>query len=48
MTTTHPFPLVEGQYAIYDLPTTSILWAAAMVNLKNSSTDSQREQQHME
>ena len=32
MTTTQPFPLVEGPYAAYDLPTISILWVAAMVN----------------
>ena len=46
MTTTHPSPLVEGPYATYDLPTTSILWAAAMVNFKTSPTDSQTEQRH--
>ena len=40
MVTIHPFPFVEGPYATYALPTTSILWAAAMVNFKTSPTDS--------
>ena len=32
MTTAHPSPLVEGPYATYDLPMTSVLWVVAMVN----------------
>ena len=36
MTTTHPSPSVGGTYAIYNLPTTSILWAAAMMKFKTS------------
>ena len=39
MTTTHPSPSVKGPYATYDLPTTSVLWATAMVNFKTSPTD---------
>ena len=35
---THPSPLVEGPYETYDLPTTSILCAAAKVNFKTSPT----------
>ena len=35
MTTTHPSPLVEGPYATHDLPTTSILWAAANGDLQD-------------
>ena len=38
MTTTHLSPLVVGPYATFDLPATSILWTAAMVNLKTSPT----------
>ena len=38
MATTHHSPLAEGQYEIYDLPTTLTLWAAATVNLQTSST----------
>ena len=38
--TTHLFPLVEGPSAAYDLPTTSILWTAKIVNFKTSLTDS--------
>ena len=48
MATTHPFPLVEGPYTIYDLPMTSILLAAAKVLFKTSPTDSQTEQRHVE
>ena len=33
-------PLKEDPYANYDLPTTSILWATAMVTFKTSPTDS--------
>ena len=47
MTTTHPPPLVEGPYATYDLATTSILWAAAMVNFKTSPAVVKREQRHI-
>ena len=32
MTNTHPSPLVEDPYATYDLPTTWLLWVAAMVH----------------
>ena len=35
-------------YATYDLPTTSILWAAEMVDFGTSPTDSWTEQRHME
>ena len=48
MTTTHPYQSVEGLYATYDLPTTFVLWTAAMVTFKNSQTDPQTEQRHME
>ena len=44
MATTHPSPLVEGPYATYDFPVTSILWAAVVVNFKTSTTDSKTEQ----
>ena len=36
MTTAHPSLLAEGPYAAYDLPTTSIIRVAAMVNFKTS------------
>ena len=39
MTNTHPSPLVEGPYATYNLPTTWILWVAAMVHGMEVSTD---------
>ena len=39
MTNTHPSPLVEDPYATYDLPTTWILWVAAMVHGMEVSTD---------
>ena len=39
MTNTHPSPLVEGPYATYDLPTTWILWVAAMVQGMEVSTE---------
>ena len=45
MTSTYPSPLEEGRYATYDLPTTTFLWAAAVVNFKTSPTDSLTEQQ---
>ena len=37
----HTYTSTGGKpvYATYDLPTTSISWAAAMVNLKTSLTD---------
>ena len=35
-----PLFIGERPYATYDLPTTSILWAAVMVNFKTSPTDS--------
>ena len=38
--TTQPSPLTEGPNAIYDLPTASILWTAAMVNFTTSLTES--------
>ena len=40
MAITHSAPLIEGPYATYDLPTTKVLWAAAVVNFKTSPTDS--------
>ena len=40
MSTTHRSPLEEGLYATYNLLTTSLLWAAAVVNFKTSPTDS--------
>ena len=39
MTNTHPSPLVEDPYATYDLPTTWILWVAAMVHGMEVSTE---------
>ena len=39
MTNTYSSPSVEGQYAPYDLPTTSILRAAAMANFKKDLTN---------
>ena len=39
MTNTHPSPLEEDPYATYDLPTTWILWVAAMVHGMEVSTD---------
>ena len=44
----HTSPLMEGPYATFDLPTTSILWVAAMMNFKTSPTDSWTEQRHTE
>ena len=48
MATADPSPLMEGPGATYDLPTTSILRLAAVVNFKTSPTDSWTEQRHME
>ena len=39
MTNTHPSSLVGGPYATYDLPTTWILWVAAMVHGMEVSTE---------
>ena len=35
ITTTNPSPLEDGPYATHDLPTTSILWAAANGDLQD-------------
>ena len=40
MTISHLSPLVAGPYGMYDLPMTSIFWAAATVNFKISPIDS--------
>ena len=45
MTITHSPPSVEGPYATYNLPVTSVLGAATMVNLKTSPTDRQQHKQ---
>ena len=43
MTTTHPSALVGDPYATYDLPATSILWTATMVNFNSSQKERKKE-----
>ena len=43
---THPSPLVESSHATYDLPTTSILSAAALVNFETTQPQQDHDQVH--